>query len=329
MSGIWRVDRVTAEQYESLVSDKRVFFNEPRFVELNKDKVDAVHYLIVKKKESPRFAVIIGQDGEMGKCPFSAPYSYPITIKDDTTVMDYDGALSVIEEYCLENGVNNMRFTFPPFIYDESCLSTWFSCFYRAGYRLANADINYTLNLKELDSDQYETKISPKGRKHLRKAIRSNIEIVHCDSEELEHEAYQIVLDNHNAKGRATHMSFEQMKDTFQLVSHDSFLARMSGKGIASMIYYHITKEIVQCIYSGYLLKYSNSGVMNYLSWYAIHYYGERGFQYIDRATATEDSIPNHGLCGFKDSIGGKRCLKYTFTKNLRNKIGGGTPKMK
>lgn len=315
---LWNVERVTADAYRLLVPDRKNFFNEPSFTQLNMDKVDSLHYLVIKKRESPRFAVIIGQVDKTGKCPFSAPYSYPVSIREDAVVRDYDLALSAIETYCLDNGMESIKFVFPPLIYDESCLSTWISCLYRAGYTALHMDINYTLDLNRLNQKDYEMLVSSKGRKHLRKAVKLGIAIIHCDTEELEKEAYKIIVDNHSAKGRPTHLSFEQLQDTFALVHHDTFLARLNGEGIASMIYYQITKEIVQCIYSGYRLEYSNSGVMNYLSWYAIRHYGDRGFRYIDRATATEDSVPNYGLCDFKDSIGGKRSLKYTFIKELR-----------
>ena len=56
---------------------------------------------------------------------------------------------------------------------------------------------------------------------------------------------------------------------------------------------------------------------MNYLSWYAIKYFGDKGYKYIDRATTGTNSIPNYGLGDFKESIGGKRCLKYAFKKTF------------
>ncbi len=34
---LWHIERVSAAEYERIVPDKRVFFNEPRFTELNKD----------------------------------------------------------------------------------------------------------------------------------------------------------------------------------------------------------------------------------------------------------------------------------------------------
>ncbi len=310
------VVRVSPEEYKAAVPDRKVFFNEPDFTELNKDKVDDIHYLVLKKGNSPRFGFILGVKGGVAKSPFSAPYAYPVVITS-AHVETFDEAIKEIESYCVENEIKEIRFTFPPFLYDEDTLSVWTSAMYRANYELISLDINYTLDLKALNRDDYEMIIPKKGRSHLRKAKASGIEIILCIEEEDVAEAYEIIVENHNAKEYPTHMSLQQLKDTFAIVPHEVFLARLDGKGIASMIYYETSKDIVECIYSGYLLEYSKSGVMNYLSWHAIKYFGNKGYKFIDRATAGKDSIPNYGLCDFKESVGGERSLKYSFRKTI------------
>lgn len=308
------VVRVSPKEYEAIIPDRKVFFNEPCFTELNKDKVDDIHYLIFKKGNSPRFGLIIGVRDGVARSPFSAPYAYPVVISSAHIEL-FDEAVKVLEGYCTKNGIQEIRFTFPPFLYDEDTLSSWTSAMYRAGYELISLDINYTLDLKALNREDYEMIIPKKGRSHLRKAKASGIEIIRCIEEGDVAEAYGIIVENHSAKDYPTHMSLQQLKDTFVFVPHEVFLARLDGIGIASMIYYETSKDIVECIYSGYLLEYSNSGVMNYLSWYAIKYFGDKGYKYIDRATTGKDSIPNYGLCDFKESVGGKRSLKYSFKK--------------
>lgn len=311
------IEIVPAERYKALVPDRRVFFNEPDFAELNRDKVDEVLYLIVRKENSPRFALILGVKDGVAKCPFSAPYAYPVPVGPSARVEAFDEATDALDAFCVDRGISEIHFRFPPFRYDEDVLSAWASAMYRKGYGLENLDINYMLDLGALNTDDYPNKLTRKGRSHLRRAMNSGMEIVECEDERDIAEAYGVILENHSAKGRPTHMSLDQLKATFALVPHAVFLARLEGKAIAAMIYYQVTREIVQCIYSGYILEYSNSGVMNYLSWYAIKYYGDRGFKYIDRAIATEDSVPNYGLCDFKESIGGRRGLKYSFVKTF------------
>ncbi len=311
------ITRVSAEEYVSLITDRRVFFNEPVFTELNRNKADSVQYLLFKKENSVRFGLILGIKDQIAKCPFSAPYAYPVAAGSSAHMENFDDAAAALDRYCIDNGIREIRFTFPPFIYDEDTLSGWTSAFYRDGYSLASLDINYLLDLKALNNEHYEQMVSAKGRKHLRKAIASGISIVQCGTEEEKKDAYNIILLNHTAKNRPTHMTFEQLYDTFAIVPHGVFMAVLNGIPVASMIYYEVTESIVQCIYSGYLPEYPSSGAMNYLTWYAIQYYGNRGFSYIDRAIATEDSIPNYGLCDFKESVGGKKCLKYSFKKQF------------
>ena len=307
--------RVTPQEYLNLVPDRRVFFNEPTFTELNKDKTDDVHYLIIKKENSLRFGLILGEIGQQARIPFSAPYAYPVPINSNTKIDSYDESLKSLEKYCVGNKISEIRFVFPPFFYDEDILTAWTSAMYRSGYKPLNIDINYRLDLTELYDGNYEKHITSNARNHLKKAIKSGIRIINCETEEDQKKAYNIIVENHKSKNRPTRMSFEQLLDTCKLTNHWFFLATIEEKPIASMIYYQITKDIVQCIYSGYLLNYSNSGVMNYLTSYTVNFFGAKNYKFIDRAIATEDSIPNYGLCEFKESVGGKRSLKYSFIK--------------
>lgn len=308
--------RVSPEEYAKLVPDRRVFFNEPSFCELNKDKVDEVHYLIVMKETSPRFGLILGQKGNLAKCPFSAPYSYPVEIRTGESIASFDEAVDAIEDYCRQHGIGEIKFVFPPLLYDEHLLTGWISAFYRRQYEVVNLDLNFSAHLVEENFREGKF-FNKKARNHLSKAVRSGMKLIHCETPEEIKRAYDVVLENHTAKNRPTHLSFEQLMATMALVRHWVFLAELEGKGIGAMIFYQVRPGIVQSIYSGYLLEYSNSGVMNFLVHHASTYFCEHSFEYLDRATATEDSIPNYGLCDFKDSVGCKRSLKYSFRKAL------------
>ena len=46
-------------------------------------------------------------------------------------------------------------------------------------------------------------------------------------------------------------------------------------------------------------------------------YYKAKGYQYVDVGPSTEDSLPNYGLCEFKESIGCDISQKYTYIKNI------------
>jgi len=311
--------RVSPEEYEKLVPDRRVFFNEPRFTELNRDKTDEVYYLILMLDTSARFGLILGRQGDTGKVPFSAPYSYPVSIKDDCKQETIDQALEALETYCLGEGIRELRFIFPPLFYDEHQLSGWVSAFYRAHYDVINLDLSYALDLKTLNVDEetYGKMITQKGRKGLRKARKNGLTVTKCETEEQFREAYDIIQLGHSAKGFPVKMSFEQLRATTAIVPHDAFLVKYNGVTVVGEYLYRVNDRIVQGIYTGTHPDYIEANGMNLLTYHTIRYYGDLGYEILDKATATEDSVPNYGLCNFKESVGCKRSLKYSFAKKL------------
>lgn len=316
---LWHVQRVTAEDYEILVPKKRTFFNEPRFTELNKYKVNDIYYLILMREKSARFGLIIGRSENEAKCPFSAPYSYPVAIIDESKQESIDVALEVLEEYLIAEGIQNIQYIFPPLFYDEHLLSGWISAFYRNGYTVANLDLSYAINLDKLNVDEksYGDMITAKGRKGLRRARRSGLEIVKCETEEDFREAYRIIEIGHEFKGFPVKLTFEQLSDTLNLVKHDAFIVKKDGVGIVAEYLYRINDRIVQGIYTGTHPDFMEYNGMNLLTWHTIQFYGDLGYKILDKATATENSMPNYGLCNFKESVGCEKSLKYTFYKKI------------
>ncbi|MBO5474026.1 MAG: hypothetical protein J6A08_09610 [Lachnospiraceae bacterium] len=316
---LWHVKRVTAQEYEEFVPDRRNFFNEPRFTELNKYKVDDIYYVVLMRGESARFGLIIGKSGNEAKCPFSAPYSYPVAIINESKQESIDAALAILEQYLFAEGIRDIRYVFPPLFYDEHLLSGWISAFYRSGYTVANLDLSYALNLDKLNVEEeaYGNMITAKGRKALRRARRSGLEIIKCESEKDFREAYKIIEIGHEFKGFPVRLTFEQLSDTLKLVAHDAFIVKKDGIGIVAEYLYRVNDKIVQGIYTGTHPDYMDCSGMNLLTWHTILYYGGLGYKMLDKATATENSEPNYGLCNFKESVGCERSLKYTFYKEL------------
>lgn len=316
---LWHVDRISAEEYERLVPDKRVFFNEPRFTELNKDKVDEIYYLLFCREESARFGLIAGRVGNQFRTPFSAPYSYPVSIINESKQETIDAALNILEEYAIQENIKSVRFVFPPLFYDEHLLSGWISAFYRNNYIVENLDLNYSLDLSKLnvDAEIYGGMITQKGRKGLRRAERCGLEIVKCETETDYREAYEIIRIGHEYKGFPVKLSYEQLMSTMKLVDHDAFIVKKDGEAIVGEVLYRINDRIVQGIYTGTHPDYMNCNGMNLLTYYTIRYYGEKGYKFLDKAISTEESMPNYGLCNFKESVGCERSLKYTFRKEM------------
>ena len=315
----WNVVRCDWQEYDKIVKDKGNFFNEPAFADLNKERVEEVLYLIIYRGESARFAVIVGKDGEQGKVPFSAPYSYPVSIKPDNKVEEYDEGLKCLERYLYDNGIRELYFTFPPLFYDEHVLTAWISAFYRTGYHVTKLDLSYSIDLKKLNVDEkeYGELITQKGRKSLRKAMRNNLSVIRCETEEEYKEAYELVRIGHESKGYGVSLPFDKLQETLKLVDHDAFIVRSGSHGIVGEFLYKINDSIVHALYAGTHPDFLDAGGMNILTYHTIRYYGDLGYKIINKEASSTNSIPLYGLCNFKESVGCKRNLKFSFMKKI------------
>lgn len=129
--------------------------------------------------------------------------------------------------------------------------------------------------------------------------------------------AYTIITSNRKYKGYPLRMTLAQLKETFQMVTHDCFWGFFNHCCIASAIIYHVTSNIVQVIYWGDLPGYTELKPMNFLASQLICYYSQRDFQYIDIGPSSEKGVPNYGLCNFKKSIGCNVGAKFMLSKKL------------
>jgi lipid II:glycine glycyltransferase (peptidoglycan interpeptide bridge formation enzyme) len=91
----------------------------------------------------------------------------------------------------------------------------------------------------------------------------------------------------------------------------------LQQKEIATEIVFNVAKNCVQVIYWGDDLEFSQLKTMNYLSFNIFKYYKEQNISIIDIGPSTENSIPNYGLCEFKESIGCDISQKLTFELKL------------
>ena len=312
------IAEVSRKEYEKMGFDYRVIFNTPSFCSLNSYKVNEIKYIVIKSENKPRFGMIIGiSDGHVS-CPFSAPYSYPVPMRRLEKIENYDAAYKIFERFCIENGYKTIRFVLPPLFYDEHILSTWISVFYRYNFQMINLDINFASRINgRKQSGQLSDSFSSQARKHINKAIRDGMIIKECVTEADYKTAYDIVKLNHEYKHRPVHMSFSELLNTFEIVKHSAFVAYIDETKLASMILYEVNSSVVLCVYSGIMPDCNTDGAMDYLAYSVSQYYEERGFCFIDRSIGTENSIPNYGLCNFKESIGTQRSIKCSFKKDL------------
>lgn len=297
------IERVDARTYDSVIGPNLShIFNSVSFNALNAAKCDDLHYLLFKDGKY-RLGVILGQKDGVFQSPFSAPFGGFEAVRVDVQLQHIDAAIELLKEYVPKNGGHRIRFILPPLFYSQSVLSKSINSLYRNGFSLETADVNHVVDLDEW---------SPKSIK--RQSNLKEMEFRVCAGADEKALVYDVIRQNRAWRGYPLRMTWEQVTDTVKIVDADFFLVSApEGKEAASALVYHVAKGIVQVIYWGNLPGFDVYRPMHYLALCIFKYYKERGIRIVDIGPSSADSIPNYGLCDFKERIGCFVHPKFSF----------------
>jgi hypothetical protein len=306
--------QVTPTQYAIVIKSPHFIYASNEFNDLNSYKCKSVHYLLLKDTHY-LMGIIGGIRNKIFLSPFSAPYGGFTFLRKDIRLTYIDGALDCFLDWVKNKNLSGIYITLPPFYFSESQLSKSINCLFRKSFKLAKIDLNYYLNLEKFNED-YINQIWKEARNNLKQSFLNQLTFNYCESFEEKTVAYDIIRQNKEAKGYPLYLTFDQVIQTSKIVDCDFFLVREDTHAhpIAAAVVFHVSCEIVQVIYWGDLLEYRNLKPMNFLSYKIFEFYKKQGKKIVDLGPSTEDSVPNFGLCVFKESIGCEITPKYSFS---------------
>jgi len=289
-------------------------FNSAAFNAMNEYKCEKVYYLIFKDSKV-RLGIIFGLRDNKLVSPFSAPFGGFESTSDDIRLQHIDVALTALTTWATTKKFQGIRIVSPSFFYNENFLNKIYNCLYRSGFESNNIELNYHFPTHKFTED-YQTTIWYNARKNLKRAFKADLIFKKLPTENAKN-AYDIIVQNREARGFPLRMTWEQVQETMQVITADFFVVKKDETSIGAAVVFHITDHIVQVIYWGDLPQYAEYKTMNFLSFNVFQYYKQQGISIIDIGPSTEDSIPNHGLCEFKESIGCDISIKTEFYKRL------------
>lgn len=308
---IMAITEITFCQYSDLFANGHIYNSVP-FARLNEHKVERVHFLAIGEDErKPRFGIILGERDGMLLSPFSAPFGGFVEDKVQD-IQHMEEAVRLLVDYASSKHLG-LAITLQPMAYDESQLSKWVSVFRRAGFS-SEMDLNYHFNLSRFP--RYKSFIDRSARKNLSHSMNEKLNLVELDSGDRESvaRAYNVIHCNREEHGYPLRMSFDQVWQTVtNVVNADFFVLEHDGDDVAAAQVFHVAPGIAQVIYWGDKRQYSSLRPMNYLAYALFKYYYNHGLKILDIGPATENGIPNYGLCKFKENIGCEVSLKYGF----------------
>lgn len=314
-----QIEEITKEEYKKLIPEFEYVYMREEFNDLNAYKVEEVKYLLFKDNKN-RFSLVAGLVNDELRCPFSAPYGMLNIFKKNTSIVNFIEAVKALKDYFKEKEIRLIRITLPPTFYDEKNINKFTNSLLNLGATIEKLDLNFQIDLNKVRLNQYGELITYAARKNLNiSLVKGNTFIISDESRYKE--VYEIIAKNRSYKGYPLRMSFEQVKQTMQIVKHSCFIVENNGKSVASAIVFEVNPDVAQVIYWGDIPNVSELKCMNFLSYNVVEYYKDRGFKFLDIGPSTEDGIPNIGLCDFKESIGCDISSKFTLKLEFENQI--------
>lgn len=306
-----QIERVAPDVFAQLYKPQHVF-NTVDFAELNRAKADELHYLTVHDNKH-RFGIVLGERGGTLRSPFSAPFG-GFTANGTLTLERMEEAVDLLVAYAKEHSMQ-LAVTLQPLVYDETELSKWVGVMARK-MSVRCIDMNYHVDLADMDN--YEASIDRSARKNLHHAQKEPFELIKLDSSKRSDvaRAYEVIRCNREERGFPLRMTLEQVWQTVsRVVKADFWVLRLNGADVAAAQIFYVADKVAQVVYWGDIRQYSAARPMNFLTHGLFCHYHNEGLRTLDIGPSTEDGIPNYGLCEFKENIGCRVSLKYSFTK--------------
>ncbi len=307
---------LSATEYENMIKEDIPVFSRSAFLELNKDKVEKIHYIVGKDRKA-RFLFAIGEKNREWYAPFSAPFSNIIFLRKNTSMESIWEFINALVEYVRSLGAKLLEVYLPADVYGYQNNACVLNAMFGNGFQVIYQDVNYSFDLTRFSSETYADIMQHNARKNLRIGLECGNELIKCEDEQSKREAYNIIRINRMSRGFPLRMTEEQVMETIQIVDHDFFIVKNHEQLIAAAVVYRVTHNIAQVVYWGDVPNTAQYKPINFLSYKLLCYYKEIKFDMLDIGISTEYGQPNYGLCNFKESLGCIATSKFLVRKEF------------
>jgi hypothetical protein len=306
---------VTHQEYELIFPVPYHLFNRSSFANLNQTKCDTVKYFLFKNSKY-RLGFIGGIKNNKLQSPFSAPFGGFSFIKEDVQIKVIEEAVVLLEQYATKEKLSGIKMVLPPLFYQEIFLSKLINVLYRRAFQINTLDLDFYFKLQS--EIPYEEQIWYNAKKNLRISQKQHYAFECCnDNAEKKQAVYSIIKANRAFKDKPMNMQYAEILATAAIIPTDFFLLTKENEQVAAAIVYHIADGILYVPYWGDMPGYTEYKPMNFLSYSVFEHYRKLGKQIVHIGISTEDSVPNYGLCEFKESIGCTITPKFSFEKSF------------
>jgi hypothetical protein len=294
-------------------------FNDIRFIKHVSHKTEEIKFLVFKNSKN-KLAIIFGSDKNKLASPFSAPFGGFIQFNSKISIEEIDCSINLLNNWFVLNNIISAEITLPPLAYNTTFISKVENSLLRNNFKLKKNELNYHFNLDDFNSGNFiESNMLRNARKNLNISLKNNLNFRKVNDSENE-KVYNIIRQNRDEHGYELKLTYNEIINTGNLIEIEYFIVEFVSIAIAAAIVYKIQEGIMQVVYWGGIEEYQHHKPINFLSYKLLEYYSLKNIKIIDIGPSSISSIPDYGLCDFKDSIGCQVSLKKTFIYEKNSK---------
>jgi len=228
-----------------------------------------------------------------------------------------DNAILILNEWIINKRYLKVIIGLPPLHFNNQFQTRLINGLRNNSFKIQQLNVNHHFQIPSgRFEDSYSKMLQSNAKKNLKNSFKNELKFIQLEKQDFKR-AYNIIAINRAVKQKPLKMSLEQIMEITSLTKVDSFVVMNQNQDVASAIVFHLSKEVVQVIYWGDNPSFSEMRSMNFLSFELFKYYKSAGIRTVDVGISTENSIPNYGLCEFKESIGCEISLKYLMSKDF------------
>lgn len=306
---------ISEKEYFTLFTNIENPFLTKEFHLLNKDKVEAVKFLI-SSDVKPSIGIILGCHENKLLSPYSAPFGGVHFLNSNIYIDKIEEFAKSLKQYFFLYKFEFFKCVFPPTIYDVSFSHKMISAMIREGFKLETPELTNYIDLKHF-SNRFNQRSS---REYYNQALRNGITFKQIYDELTKNNIVDLIKENRERSGRTLRMSLDDFKriETIWQVNYFGVF-NLENQIVAGAIFYTFPKnKLVFTAIWGDSMQGRGLRAMDFITFESWSHFKSHDYNYVDLGISTENNaVPNEGLLRFKETHEAKTELRFTLTLKL------------
>jgi hypothetical protein len=183
------------------------------------------------------------------------------------------------------------------------------------GFKIAGSSINHHI---PVSNDDLVDNISQMEKRKLRNCIEAGFTVYEQEMEDL-NEVFDFIKTCREERNYTLNISKKELEDAAERFpeNYKIFSVYNGNQRIASTVAVKVNKKILYNFLPAASKEYKNFSPLVFLTEYLYKFCQRNSFEILDLGTSAIEGQPNFSLIEFKERMGGKPSLKFTFEKEL------------